>query len=212
MGFSHFSPTANKLLCLVVSTQILPKSKVVYHRGPYWGRSSSSWLILYASWNNNVTSSRWAFLPTSLLWGLCVASRRSVQNSRLVTEQQHKPQEQKFELLNHLHSGKSCISDLPFVYKNLRYKVSGEKIFYPVENVRDLGVEVSNDRSWSGNTASMVTKAKNTLAWVLSALKVTCNKTVMTTPHKSLLRSTLQFSCPLWNPEKVTDIRQIEGV
>ena len=57
--------------------------------------------------------------------------------------------EQKFELLNHLHNSKSSIYELPFVVENLRYKVSSEEILYPVENVRDLGVQVSNDLRWS---------------------------------------------------------------
>ena len=34
----------------------------------------------------------------------------------------------------------------------------------------------------------------------------------MTTLYKSLLRSTLENCCPLWNPGKVTDIQLIEGV
>ena len=76
--------------------------------------------------------------------------------------------EQKFELLNHLHNSKSSIYELPFVVENLRYKVSSEEILYPVENVRDLGVQVSNDLSWSRHIGSMVTKARSKLSWVFS--------------------------------------------
>ena len=119
--------------------------------------------------------------------------------------------EQKFELLNHLHNSKSSIYELPFVVENLRYKVSSEEILYSVENVRDLGVQVSNDLSWSRHIGSMVTKARSKLSWVFSVFK-TRDRTVMTTLYKSLVRSTLEYCCPLWNPGKVTDIQLIEGV
>ena len=36
--------------------------------------------------------------------------------------------------------------------------------------------------------------------------------TVMTSLYKSLVRSTLEYCCPLWNPGKETDIHQKEGV
>ena len=57
----------------------------------------------------------------------------------------------------------------------------------------------------------MVTKARSTLSWVFSVFK-TRDGTVMTTLYKSLVRSTLEYCCPLWNPGKVTDIQLIEGV
>ena len=104
--------------------------------------------------------------------------------------------EQKFELLNHLHNSKSSIYELPFVVENLRYKVSSEEILYPVENVRDFGVQVSNDLSWSRHIGSMVTKARSKLSWVFSVFK-TRDRTVMTTLYKSLVRSTLEYCCPL---------------
>ena len=57
----------------------------------------------------------------------------------------------------------------------------------------------------------MVTKARSKLSWVFSVFK-TRDMTVMTTLYKSLVRSTLEYCCPLWNSGKVTDIQLIEGV
>ena len=88
--------------------------------------------------------------------------------------------EQKFELLNTLHNSKSSIYELPFVVENLRYKASSEEILYPVKNVRDLGVQVSNNLSWSRHIGSMVIKARSKLSWVFRVFK-TRNRTVMTT-------------------------------
>ena len=119
--------------------------------------------------------------------------------------------EQKFELLNHLHNSKSSLPDLPFVAETLRYKVSNEETLDPVEHVRDLGVQVSNDLSWSRHIGSMVSKARNTLSWFFSVFK-TRDRVVMTTLYKSLVRSTLEYCCPLWIPSKVTEIQLIEGV
>ena len=70
--------------------------------------------------------------------------------------------EKNFELLNHLHNKKSHSSDLPFFIETLLYKVSSEDILYPVDIVRDLGVMVSSDLSWSTHIGSMVNKARRT--------------------------------------------------
>ena len=67
--------------------------------------------------------------------------------------------EQKFELFNHLQNSKNSLSELPFVAETLRYKVSNKEILYPVEHVRDFGVQVSNDLSWSRHIGNMVSKA-----------------------------------------------------
>lgn len=119
--------------------------------------------------------------------------------------------EQKFELLNHLHNSKSSLAELPFVAETLRYKVSNEVTLDPVEHVRDLGVQVSKDLSWSRHIGNMVTKARSTLSWFFSVFK-TRDREVMTTLYKSLVRSTLEYCCPLWIPSKVTEIQLIEGV
>ena len=119
--------------------------------------------------------------------------------------------EQKFELLNHLHNRKSHFSELPFHVETLLYKVSSEEILYPAENVRDLGVMVSSDLNWSKQIGNMVKKARSTLSWVFSVFK-TRDRTVLTTLYKSLVRSLLEYCCPLWDPVKVTEIQLLEGV
>ena len=119
--------------------------------------------------------------------------------------------EQKFELLNHLHNSSSSCSELPFFTETLFYKLSSDKELYPVADVRDLGVTVSSDLSWSRHIGSMVSKARSTLSWMFSVFK-SRDRTVMTTLYKSLIRSLLEYCCPLWNPCKVTEIQLIEGV
>ena len=77
-----------------------------------------------------------------------------------------KLQEQKFELLNHMHNSKNSSSEFPFYVESLLYKVSGDETLYPVEHVRDLEVMVSSDLSWFRHISNMVTKARSTLSWV----------------------------------------------
>ena len=119
--------------------------------------------------------------------------------------------EQKFELMNHLHNCKSHSNELPFFAETLLYKVSGDVTLYPVEHVRDLGVMVSSDLSWSRHISNMVAKARSTLSWVFSVFK-TRDRMVMITLYKSLVRSLLEYCCPLWDPVKVTEIQLLEGV
>ena len=81
----------------------------------------------------------------------------------------------------------------------------------PVKKVRDLGVMVSSDLTWSGHIGSMVSNARSKLSWVFSVFR-TRDRAVMTTLYKSLVRSLLEYCCPLWNPSKVAEIELIEGV
>ena len=78
-------------------------------------------------------------------------------------------------------------------------QVSGDVTLYPVENVRDLGVKVSSDLSWSKHVGDMVTKARSKLSWVLSVFK-TRGKVVMMTLYKSLVRSwSTVVRCGTWS-------------
>ena len=142
----------------------------------------------------------------------CLSLQTDLENILEWSRQNNmKLHEQKFELLNHLHNKKCLSSDLPFFMETLTYKVSSEDTLYPVDSVRDLGVTVSSDLSWRGHISNMVTRARSTLSWVFSVFK-TREKTIMTTLYKSLVRSLLEYCCPLWDPVKVTEIQLLEGV
>ena len=93
----------------------------------------------------------------------------------------------------------------------MSYASSTGEALYPSENVRDLGVTVSHDLSWSRHMCDTVAKARNVASWVLSVFK-TRNKDVMLTLYKSLVRSILEFNSPVWNRTKVGEIQAIEGV
>ena len=119
--------------------------------------------------------------------------------------------EDKFELLVHRHCPNDSLFDHPFAIQNQTYEVSSGNMLYPTQTVKDLGVTVSSDLSWTPHVNMIAERAGKVAAWVLSAFK-TRDKATMMTLYKSLVRSHLEYCCPLWNCSKNNDIQQLEGV
>ena len=67
------------------------------------------------------------------------------------------------------------------------------------------------DLSWTSHIHDIASRAKVVASWVLSVFK-TRNTVVMCTLYKSLIRSHLEYCCPLWNPAKQADILTLEEV
>ena len=84
-------------------------------------------------------------------------------------------------------------------------------MLYPTQMVKDLGVTVSADLSWTPHVNIIAERAEKVASWVLSAFK-TRDKATMMTLYKSLVRSHLEYCCPLWNCSKIMDIQQLEGM
>ena len=57
----------------------------------------------------------------------------------------------------------------------------------------------------------MTRDARRIASWVLGAFRDRSIVTMMTL-FKSLVRSKLEYCCPLWNPSKISDIQTIENV
>ena len=69
--------------------------------------------------------------------------------------------EQKSELVIHKHKPGDLLQELPFSPLTMSYTSSTGEALYPSENVRDLGVTVSHDLSWSRHICGTVAKARN---------------------------------------------------
>ena len=117
--------------------------------------------------------------------------------------------EDKFELTLHRTTSDTSLLQLPFVaYETVSYSISyGDKIV-PVKTVHDLGVTVTEDLSWSTHVSTSVKKARNKSAWVFSVFKTT-EPVPMLALYKSLVRSIMEYCCPLWSPSKVGEIRAL---
>ena len=119
--------------------------------------------------------------------------------------------EDKFELLVHRHCPKNSLFDHPFAIQAQTYEVSNGNMLYPTQMVKDLGVTVSAELSWTPHVNMIAERAGKVASWVLSAFK-TRDKATMMTLYKSLVRSHLEYCCPLWNCSKIMDIQQLEGM
>ena len=81
----------------------------------------------------------------------------------------------------------------------------------PSLTVRDLGVLVQADLDWEGHIRTIAESGRRKAAWVLSVFK-TRDREAMITLYKSMVRSLLEYCCPLWNPTEIGDIELLEGV
>ena len=70
---------------------------------------------------------------------------------------------------------------------------------------------MSCDFSWSLHVSKITTKAIQKSAWVLNTFSDRSSFAMMTM-YKSLIRSHLENCCPLWNPQKISDIQALEAI
>ena len=106
--------------------------------------------------------------------------------------------EKKFEVVSYSLNASKTLQQLPFYPSTVEYSTPCGHVIDPQTSVRDLGVYVSNDRSWSPHVEKTVQGARKMAAWTLSAFR---NRStfVMLTLYKSLVRSKLEYCCPVWS-------------
>ena len=117
----------------------------------------------------------------------------------------------KFEYLSHAVNRSNPLLHLPFTCEVYQYSTSKGNLT-PVQQLRDLGVTVSSDLSWTLQISAMATKARQKAAWVLSVFHTRSSTIMLTLLYKSMVHSFFEYCCTLWNPSKVSDIQELEGV
>lgn len=118
--------------------------------------------------------------------------------------------EDKFEFIRHSLFKWNQLHNLPMTAEYNQYETS-KCTLYPVEELRDLGVTVSSDLSWTLHIRTIAAKARQKAGWVLSVFH-TRSPLIMLTLYKSMVRSLLEYCSPLWNPKNIGDIQTLEGV
>ena len=119
--------------------------------------------------------------------------------------------EQKFELLIHKYHPQANDWIPPFDETYLSYKVSEENHLYRSDCLKDLGVQVCSDLSWSNHIHDIIKKTRMVAAWVLSVFRTRDTETMLTL-YRSLVRSNLEYCCPLWHPSKIGLIEDLESI
>ena len=85
---------------------------------------------------------------------------------------------------------------------------------HPLEQVDKnpyLGVLLSQDKKWAPHINKICKKANGTLGFLRRNLR-TCPTKLKETAYISLVRSTLEYSCTIWDPHLKKDIKAIEAV
>ena len=86
-----------------------------------------------------------------------------------------------------------------------------DKRLKTVKCIKDLGIIVSSDLSWSKNVNVTVNKA-NKLLGLIHRIVGLSNRDAFSTLYKSLVRSVLEYAAPVWNPYLSEDILALEKV
>ena len=153
---------------------------------------------------------------TRIKRGIAKASDTQILQEALInaaewsTNNNMKLHEHKFELLTHSQN-KKPMRELPFHNQYFVYETLTGQLIEEANIVRDLGVNISSDLSWTPHINTICDKARRMTSWVLSVFS-NRSEDVMMTLFKTMIRSILEYCCPVWSPAKISDIQQIEGV
>ena len=117
----------------------------------------------------------------------------------------------KFEYLCHGSGMSKLLKQLPFSSQYYQYTTGDESQLEPTDIVKDLGVNIAADLSWSPHISIMCDDARKKISWVLSVFRDR-SKITMLSLYKTLIRSKLEYCCCLWDPTKIEDIIKIESI
>lgn len=119
--------------------------------------------------------------------------------------------ESKFEVVNYTLNSSLLQRNLPFTAMLMQYQLPSGSTIDPTNVVRDLGVFLSDDCSWTPHINQMVKDGRKMASWVMSVFRDR-SQFLMLTLYKALVRSKLEYCCPVWNPTKTGDIEAIESI
>ena len=103
-------------------------------------------------------------------------------------------------------------NDLGAVFKEeFKYKNEEDKIIEEKSHIKDLGIMLSDNLTFSHHIDKMTTACRKLSGWVMRTFR-TRSKAVMMTIWKSLLQSRLDYCSQLWSPSSAEEIGKIEDI
>ena len=121
--------------------------------------------------------------------------------------------ESKFDLLCYSYrpaAAAKLFRAFPFSQSLYEYETRGGTLINSTDWVRDLGVHMSSDFTWPAHISTIAEEVV-LLSWVLGVFRDRSRLTMLTL-FKSMVRSKLEYYCPLWSPTAVSDILKLEKV
>ena len=110
----------------------------------------------------------------------------------------------KFELIAHTADHNNHLQELPFSKEFTEYETADGSVISPQHAVKDLGITITPDTSWSTHIRNITEDAKKMTSWILSVFSDRSAKT--------LVRSRAEYCSPLWNPAKMERIKLLESI
>ena len=80
-----------------------------------------------------------------------------------------------------------------------------------VASVKDLGITISHDLSWTSHVVEVVNKANKVLGLIKRTIG-SADKNIFSTLYESLVRPILEYASPVWSPFLVKGIVHLEKV
>ena len=103
------------------------------------------------------------------------------------------------------------LKGLPFASEFYSYTAPDGSLITPIDEVKDLGILISSNLSWGPHISTITDSARKMCNWIFSVFK-TRDELTMLTLYKCLVRSRLEYCCPLWSSTKVEDIIKLETI
>jgi len=91
------------------------------------------------------------------------------------------------------------------------YQLSNGQNILNSKTVKDLGVTIDESLRWSSHITEVTKQASQTSAWVLRTFATRQSLPLMTL-YKSLVRSKMDYCCPVWFPTTKEEICALESV
>ena len=119
--------------------------------------------------------------------------------------------EDKFELMSYRTHSSRLLRVLPFADEFCEYDTPAGCTLSPTKTVKDLGVYLSSDLTWSYHIATIIKNARKVAAWTLGVFSDRSQLTMIRL-YKSMIRCHLEYCSPLWDPTSISDIQKLESV